>query len=357
MAIADELHGYANGDVINALRTGTGARINSMIFIISTAGANTQSYCNEYLKHHQSILEGKIDDDTLFGMLYMPDVEDKMSDPEIWVKSNPALNYIISLDDLKTSFYAAQYSYRDQFFFLTKHLNIFADSPDVWVPEEYLSPLFEDFDETPLYGKDAHIGMDLSKNTDLSSIVLYINDGDISYAIPYFWMADMENNVIRPNGRDLFPWITDGYITKCKTKTIDLDLIYDKIVELSTQFNIVSLQYDPYNSPVLVSKLKEYGLNCEKFQQNASRFNSPLKSIEEMIYNKKIKMKNPVLLWNFQNVVLYVDSNANIKIVKNKQNDSVDGCVALAMSIGGWIQSTYGDEIMGLNSYIESSKK
>jgi phage terminase large subunit-like protein len=86
-------------------------------------------------------------------------------------------------------------------------------------------------------------------------------------------------------------------------------------------------------------------------------FNSSLKLLEEKIYNKNIKMKNPVLLWNFSNVVLYVDSNANIKIIKNKQNDSVDGCVALSMGIGGWISSTYGEEIMGINSYIEASKK
>ena len=237
------------------------------------------------------------------------------------------------MDDLVRSYNSAKFSFADQFFFITKHLNIFYDTPDVWIPEEYLLPLFEDFDESELFGRDAYIGMDLSKNTDLSSIVLFVPGEKESYAIPYFWMANMEGNVIRKSGKDLSNYIFDGHITKCDTKTIDLDLIYEKIIELSTKFNIVSIQYDPYNSPVLVSRLKEYGLNCEKFQQSASRFNAPLKMFEEMVYKRQIKMKNPTLLWNIGNIVLYIDGNSNIKIIKNKQNDSVDGAVALGISL------------------------
>jgi phage terminase large subunit-like protein len=170
-------------------------------------------------------------------------------------------------------------------------------------------------------------------------------------------MAGMEGNKIRKNGKDLSNYLFDDWITKCETRTIDLNMIYDKIIELSTHFNIISFQYDPANAPVLVARLKDYGINCELFRQTAWKFNAPMKILEDMIYNKKIKMKNPCLLWNFSNIVLWVDGNANIKIIKNKQNDSVDGCVALAMAVGGWVQNVYGDEIMGLQSYITASKK
>ena len=289
-------------------------------------------------------------------MIYQPDEDDDLTNTDNWAKANPSLTYINSLADLKIAYNQAQFSYADKYSFLTKNLNIFVDAPDIWIPEEYLLPLFENFDETQFYGRDVYIGMDLSKNTDLSSIVVYIPDKEISYAIPYFWLANMEGNVMRNNGKDLTTWIFDRWITKCESKTIDLNMIYDKIIELSTKFNIVSVQYDPYNSPVLVSRLKDYGINCERFAQNASKFNAPMKMLEEMLYNKKIRLKNPCLLWNFNNVVLYMDSNANIKIVKNKQNDSVDGIVALAMGVGGWVQTTYGDEIMGLNQYLETSK-
>jgi len=358
MCICDEVHNWDDNSIYAAIKTGIGARVNPLILIITTAGKKNNGFCNELLKYHKNILDENIKEDTVVGFIYQPDDEDNLNDTDTWIKANPSLSIINSLEDLETAYKQAQYSYRDKYAFLTKNLNIFVDTPDIWVPEEYLLPLFDnDFDETKLYGKDVYIGMDLSKNTDLSSIVMYIPDASTSYAIPYFWMADMEGNVIRSNGRDLSNWIFDKWITKCKSKTIDLDLIYDKIVEISNNFNIISIQYDPYNTPVLISRLKEYGFNCELFKQNASKFNAPMKMLEEMIYNKKITMKNPALLWNFANIVLWIEpGNANIKIVKNKQNDSVDGCVALAMAIGGWVISKYGEEVMGLNQYIEFSK-
>lgn len=354
MAILDECHAYNDNSIYQAVKTGTGARVNPLIFLISTAGNKNNGFLNDYLNQHKDILDGKYDNESILAMIFQPDPEDDLANPECWVKSNPSIGVINSIEDLLIAHNSAKHSFADQYYFITKHLNLFYDSPDTWIPEEYILPLFEDFPEGELYGKDAFIGMDLSKNTDLSSIVIYIPGEDVSYAIPYFWLANMEGNHIRKNGKDLTNWIFEGHITKCASKTIDLDLIYNKIIELSEKFNIVSIQYDPYNAPVLVARLKEYGLNCEKFPQNASKFNAPLKLLEEMVYNKKIKMKNPALIWNFSNINLYVDSNANIKIVKNKQLDSVDGCVALGMAIGGWAGNKFGDELMGITSYLST---
>jgi len=355
--IMDEIHNWTDNTIYQSVKTGIGARVNPLILIITTAGNKNLGFCNDYLKYHKNILDGNISDDTITAFIYQPDEEDDLTNYDNWVKANPSVTFINSFDDLITSFKQAQYSYADKYAFLTKNLNIFVDTPDVWIPEEALLPCFQNFDDASLYGRDAYIGMDLSKNVDLSSITLYIPDASVSYVIPYFWMANMEGNVIRANGRDLSHWIFDGFITKCESRTIDIDLIYNKIIELSQKFNIISIQYDPYNTPVLISRLKDYGLNCEIFKQNASKFNAPMKMLEEKIYNKTIIMKNPVLLWNFSNVVLWIDSNANIKIIKNKQNDSVDGCVALAMGIGGWITSKYGEEILGINQYIDAAKK
>lgn len=358
MAILDEVHNWTDNTVYNAIKTGTGARLNPLVMIITTAGNKNNGFCNDYLKYHKNVLDGNIKDDTILGMVYQPDQEDSLEDTACWSKANPALGIINSLQDLENTFKQAQYSYADKYAFITKHLNIFWDTPDVWIPEEELKPCFEDFDETLLYGKDCFIGMDLSKNTDLTSIVVVVPDVEnkITYAIPYFWMANRPDNMVRKNGKDLSSWIKKGHITKCDSKVIDFDDIYNKIVQIAEDFNVVSVSYDPYNSPQLVSRLKDYGINCERFNQTASKFNAPLKTLEEMVYNKTIKLKNPVLLWNFANVVLYVDGNANIKIIKNAQADSVDGCVALSEAVGSMIESVYGEEVMGLKAYLNAPK-
>jgi phage terminase large subunit-like protein len=89
------------------------------------------------------------------------------------------------------------------------------------------------------------------------------------------------------------------------------------------------------------------------FKQTAMQFNFPLKFLEKQIYDNNIALgQNPVLRWNFRNVVLYVDGNGNIKIVKNKSLDSVDGVVSLAMAMGGWIAENLDAEGMNLDVYL-----
>lgn len=358
MAILDEVHNWTDNTVYNAIKTGTGARKNPLILIITTAGNKNNGFCNDYLKYHKNILDNQIEDDTTLGMIYQPDSKDDLTDPDMWIKANPALTIINSLDDMKTTFKQAQYSYADKYAFITKHLNIFWDTPDVWIPEEELLKVFEEFDELKLQKRDAYVGIDLSRNTDLTSVVVVIPilEEDMTYVIPYFFFANRPDNVIRKNGKNLSQLINEGHIIKCETKVIDLDLVYNKVIQISNDYNLVELVYDAYNAPQLVSRLKEYGINCEVFKQTAQKFNAPLKLLEEMIYNKKIKFKNPVMLWNFSNVVLYIDGNANIKIIKNAQNDSVDGVVALGEALGSMIENKYGEETIGLKTYLNGIK-
>ena len=47
-----------------------------------------------------------------------------------------------------------------------------------------------------------------------------------------------------------------------------------------------------------------------------------------------------MLRWNFSNVVIYHDGNDNIKIIKNKSADSVDGVVSLGMAYGMYLGLT-----------------
>lgn len=358
-AILDEIHGWDDNTIYQAIKTGTGARQNPLIMIITTAGNKKQGFCTEYLQYHKNVLDQKINDENSIGFIYQPDVEDELGNEDCWIKANPSLDFINSIEDLRSSFHQAEYSYADKYAFITKHLNIFWDTPDIWIPEDVLKPLFEKNDLDKFKGKACYIGMDLSKNTDLTAIVLLFppdeNDPNF-YVYPIFFMANRPDNIIRKNGKDLSQWIRTGHIIKCDSKVIDLNQIYNKIIELNEQFQIISISYDKYNAPQLISRLQEFGIQCVAFAQNARAFNAPLKTLESMVYENKIKFfNNPTLLWMFNNVILYVDTNANIKIVKNKTNDSVDGVVGLGMAIGGFIDSKYGQEIIGLQAYMNSS--
>jgi phage terminase large subunit-like protein len=160
------------------------------------------------------------------------------------------------------------------------------------------------------------------------------------YVFPFCFFANNEQNVIRKSGLDLRFWIRDGFIEQCKTPTIDYELIFSRLSEISRKFVIEKLVFDKFNSALIIPKLQEAGIYCEVFEQNAMKFNFPIKYMEKLVYDKEITFqKNPVLLWNFRNIVLYQDGNNNVKFMKNKSLDSIDLAVASAMGIGAYLSS------------------
>lgn len=346
-AILDEVHAYPNDDLFNVIKSSILARENPMIFLVSTAGFSLTSFCYNYMLYSQNVLNGTIEDDTLFPMLYTLDSGDDYRDEANWYKSNPAMGEINHIEDLRAEFNQSVFSTTQLNNFLTKHLNVFVDQEASWISNEVIEAKFRtEFNIEDLYGLDAYIGMDLSATRDLSSVVVVIHKDNKYYVIPYFFMANDAEKFLRSGGINLKDWMKNGDVILCDTPTIDYDLIVEKFEWLSTKFNIRLVHYDPFNSAGIITDLHKLGLPLEPFKQNAMNFNEPLKALEKFIFNDDIIMMNPVLKWNLNNVVIYMDSNGNIKIMKNKSLDSVDGAVSLAMAIAAYQFMNKGSSIL-----------
>lgn len=272
---------------------------------------------------------------------------------DLWSKrSAPETLYGVGPDDFDLSKSLSTVWYES----LIKDLNIFYGNVHQWLPERDLLKGFKRVDEKSLMGRDVYLGLDLLSTTDLASLVCLFKDDDSkTYSvIPYFFFVNRPEKKIRKGGIDLTKWILQGHIIQCQTKTIDYDLILDKIKEINDKFNIVSLGYDQWNSAWILSKLKAMDIECNPFEQTARKFNMPLKILEKLVAEETIDLSdNPVMLWNLRNAVLYIDGNGNIKIMKNKSLDSVDGAVALGMAIGQYIDVHFGDEKAALDENLK----
>jgi phage terminase large subunit-like protein len=65
---------------------------------------------------------------------------------------------------------------------------------------------------------------------------------------------------------------------------------------------------------------------------------TPCKEIEKLVLSQQINFGgNPVMRWMNSNVEIRRDPADNIKIDKSKSSEKVDGMVALAMAIGGYL--------------------
>ena len=160
-------------------------------------------------------------------------------------------------------------------------------------------------------------------------------------------MPNDGEKMLRSGGLSLYNWINDGLIYKSSSKTIDYDVIRDTLIEINNKYNIKIIYYDPSNSAIFIDKLRKTGIlnKCKPFPQRTHNFNEPLKYLEKLIFDEDIIMDSPVLKWNINNAIIYTDGNGNIKIMKNKSADSVDGAVALGMAVGGYLHMNSGSKL------------
>lgn len=340
--IIDEMHAHKNLDFYNVMKSGIMERINPLGIITSTAGFNKDYPFFEMLEMAKKVLEGILNDDITFYALYTLDDDDDIEDCTTWEKANPNLGVTISLEALKKEWDKAKLMISTKRNFITKNLNRYLDGEDQWIADEVY---VENFKQMPVPSTrvDAFIGIDLAATKDLCAMVIVWKDPETGKlgVIPEFHFPQNEDKRIRAGGIDLVAWIEEGYIIEHPRRTIDENIIIDRIRYWNDFFNIMRIDYDPWNSSTIISKLEtDMGIECCKFPQNVKWFNFPLRYLEKIIYQNEILISDsPVLRWMFRNIVLYYDGNGNFKIMKNKSNDSVDGPVALAMAIFGWLSN------------------
>ncbi len=337
-AILDEIHAYKDDSLFNVIKSSILARKNPMLLLITTAGFSLTSFCFNYMKYAQNVMNDDVSDDSLFTMMFTLDEGDDITDTKNWYKSNPALGHISELENLEIEFAQSQYSITQMNNFKTKHLNVFIEQANSWIKTEVLNESFvTEFDIKELYGSEIYLGLDLSATRDLTALVGVVPKDDKFYVIPYFFMANNAEKFLRGGGVNLKEWIRDGHIQLCETPTIDYDLVVETFKEIKKNFDIRLCAYDPHNSAAIINKLWDLEIPTKAFQQRALNFNEGIKFLEKAIYDKNIYMKNPALKWNINNCVPYIDGNANIKFLKNKSLDSIDGAVSLAMAMGIWL--------------------
>lgn len=339
-AIIDESHSHPNRDLFNIMDSGMKARENPLLLEISTAGFRKDYPFYNQLELAKKVLNGDLEQDNTFYALYTLDDESELEKPETWIKSNPALGTILDLDTLIEDMNKSKLVASDFNSFVVKNLNFYTENLHSWIDDEFYKKVFTDFDLESLKGSKAFLGIDLAATRDLAALVVLIEKDDFLYVQSEHFIPQNPSVLIRKNGLDLTDWINAGYITQTENNTIDYDYIAERIAWYVENFEVVSLGYDQWNSSQIISQLQlNLGLFCVRCPQTVGFFNTPLRFIEKYIIEEKISMsRNPVLRWMFRNVILFSDGNGNIKAMKNKSLDSIDGVVALAMAMGMYLE-------------------
>ena len=168
----------------------------------------------------------------------------------------------------------------------------------------------------------------------MTAFVLLFPPDDINQewiVLPWFWVP--EENIDQRVREDKVPydiWAKQGFLEATPGNVIDYKFIEKKILELAEIFDIQQVGYDPYNAMQTAINLQDKGLVMVEVRQGFLSMSPPMKEIQQLVMSKKIRHNgHPILRWNVGNVAIKTDENENIRPVKNKSTERIDGLVAL----------------------------
>lgn len=352
-AIIDEYHSHKSSDLLEVIETGMGARLQPLLFIITTAGFNRYSPCFRLRKVCIDVLEDHKVDDTLFSMIFTLDEGDDWKQETSWIKSNPNLGNAPYLSYMQSQLTKAINEGADkEIQFKTKNLNIWTSTGSTWISADKWSANGQSFDIKKLKGRRAYGGLDLSSVSDLSAFVLVfppIDKDPTTYIVGRYYCP--EEGAKKRSAKDGVPylqWAKDKAIKMTPGNVIDYDYIKKDILDAAEDYDIIVVEFDRYNSSQIVIDLTEEGIAMDAFSQTYVHMNAPINQIEKMILNNEANHGGDVALaWMAGNVMIKLDANGNRKFDKAASTEKIDGMVALAMAVGGWMT----EEVIGPSVY------
>ena len=343
LSIIDEYHAHANDGVKENLESSSVNRKHAITYHITTAGVNLASVCKNYEDSVTEVLEGRKIDDHLWIMIHDLDDDDDWTDENNWYKANPLLGGGLKIEAIRVEFTKAINQPSKIPNFKTKHLNMWVDAPQIWIPNEIW--MRNKVDEIPLqkfeqYG--SYAALDLSTTTDLT-VFLALSEPDENndrYLKTFFFCP--EEMILRKSKEDRVPydfWVKAGYIIATPGATVDYDVVEEVITANYKPLNVNRIEADNWNCESMAQTLIKKGMNVAYFGQGIGNMSFPTKQFEKLTYDGKIKHDgNPVLSWMLAGCIVIEDASGNIKVHKGKSNKGgrrIDGIVATIMALGG----------------------
>ena len=334
-AVIDELHAHKTRAVYDVIDSATGARSQPLLLMITTAGSDRNGICYEQRDYTIKVLDGVVEDETWFGIIYTIDKDDVWHDPAVWRKANPNIGVSVKESDLLAACKKAMTMPSAQGNFLTKRLNVWVGAGHAWMnmlaweacADESLQ--LEDF-----AGERCWIGMDLAEKRDFAALCLLFERKGTYYAFPRLYLNQAA--IDGSGNAHLKGWVAEGFVQANDGNITDFDAIAADLRRFCTDFDVREIPYDPAFGRYFATQLVAEGLPLVEIRQTAMFFTQPLIFVENLVLEDKLRFDgNKAMTWMVSNVVARVSKFSGLKHpTKERDENAIDGPLALFLAVG-----------------------
>lgn len=326
----DEFHAHKTRAMYNTMATSTGARKQPLMMITTTAGESMAGPCYPFRQYVEQVLRGEEENETLFGLIYAPDPDDRWDDVSTWVKANPNLGVSVEMAALESLAKQARVNTLDRFNFETKHLNRWLQSRAGWLDLDWIEQTRRpELTWDRFAGMDCWIGVDLSSKVDMTAIAYLFKDAEHYYTLARYYLPA---STIEESTQHR-AWLADNWLTQAGDAAIEHEVIKRQLLQDLKTYRVRSVGYDPNKMGQLMLDMRKNGAKAVEFTQTASNFTEPMWEVEALLKDGKLLHGgNPITEWMLGNTTAKQDARGMIYPRKEKAADKIDGTVALLIA-------------------------
>jgi phage terminase large subunit-like protein len=329
-AIVDEYHQHQTSGMYDTFRTGIMAREQPLLLVISTAGDNHIGPCRHDWKHCEDVLQGILQDETLFCIIFTLDDGDDWTTAEALRKANPNYGVSVIEKNLLSDLAMAMVTPRAQAAFKTKNLNLWVSSSSAYFNIERWMQLgdpalkLENFTGRPVF-----LSSDFAAKSDLTvTVYLFPGDGEDWTVFGKYYLP--RATVELPENSHYRTWSLQGLIEVTEGDVTDMRALQDDVLAAQGKFAVQEWLFDPNRVYGVVQPLQEAGVPVIEVTTNASVLSKPMRYLDDMIKAGRIHHNgDPVLAWAISNVIARENRKDQIYPDKESREKKIDPVVAL----------------------------
>lgn len=337
--ILDEWHEADDAVLYDCFKTGANKRKNSLILIITTAGATTAGPCHNRQQDIQQILDGVIENERVFGIIYGIDDETDWTSQDAVRMANPNFGVSNDAESLLEDHAEAIRNPAKQNTFKTKHLDVWCTAATAWMNMvEWHKCHDPKLSAETVKDLEGVIGSDLASKLDLSATAR-VHRKDIDgkphyYAFTRCYLPEARVNL--PENQHYRKWVADGHLTATVGSSIDYSVIENEAIADIKQYRIRELPYDARYADQWAQRVSESsGIPRVEVPPNPANLSPALKELEAAVYDGRFHHDgNPVLTWCVSNLLTKETSAGNYTMpAKARDDQKIDAAMALLLAI------------------------
>ncbi len=337
LAIIDELHAHKNRRVYDVLELSCAARRQPLLLVITTAGTDRTGICYEVRNYLTKVLEGVIEDDRCFGVIYTLDDPEEWKNPDVWIQANPNLGVSVKLEDMQQLCQKARQNPSAASEFKRKRLDIWGAGEAVFFNMELWAKCPPLASDEELATMPCYFGLDLASKLDITALVMVFCDENRHYHVKaHFWLPEVQVDEHRSGKshhvQQLYKlWAEQGLLTLTDGQIIDFESIRTTVKDWAQRYHPSEIAYDPWGATQMATQLAEQDeLPMTEVGQTVKQLSEPMKEVQALIIDGRLHHNQHLVMnWMMSNVIARVDKNENVFPNKDSQDNKIDGAVAL----------------------------